>query len=108
MLRPIARVSKVPWRSVIELITKAPCGPGSWAHSSEAYLYAYEGSDQAVSFCGELLRGLEKEFSTCCLGSLTEVFDGDPPHLPGGCPSQLWSVAQFLIARERLGHFSRD
>ncbi len=30
------------------------------------------------------------------LGSISEVFDGDPPHTPGGCPFQAWSVAELL------------
>jgi len=32
------------------------------------------------------------------LGTLSEVFDGDPPHTPGGCISQAWSVAEPLRA----------
>ena len=28
------------------------------------------------------------------LGSLSEIFDGDPPHSPRGCISQAWSVAE--------------
>ncbi len=32
------------------------------------------------------------------LGTLNEVFDGDPPHSPGGCISQAWSVAEPLRA----------
>ena len=32
------------------------------------------------------------------LGTLSEVYDGDPPHLPGGCVSQAWSVAEPLRA----------
>jgi glycogen debranching enzyme len=31
-----------------------------------------------------------------CFGSISEVFDGDPPHRPGGCPAQAWSVAEVL------------
>ncbi len=31
-----------------------------------------------------------------CLGSVSEVFDGDPPHAPGGCVAQAWSVAELL------------
>jgi predicted glycogen debranching enzyme len=31
-------------------------------------------------------------------GSLPEVFDGDRPHAPGGCPAQAWSVAEVLRA----------
>jgi predicted glycogen debranching enzyme len=30
------------------------------------------------------------------LGHLPEVADGDPPHAPGGCPFQAWSVAEAL------------
>jgi predicted glycogen debranching enzyme len=32
------------------------------------------------------------------LGTVSEVFDGDPPHKPGGCISQAWSVAEPLRA----------
>ncbi|WP_346667080.1 amylo-alpha-1,6-glucosidase [uncultured Desulfovibrio sp.] len=28
------------------------------------------------------------------IGSLSEIFDGDPPHLPNGCIAQAWSVAE--------------
>jgi glycogen debranching enzyme len=30
------------------------------------------------------------------LGQISEVFDGDPPHQPGGCIAQAWSVAEIL------------
>lgn len=32
------------------------------------------------------------------LGHVSEVFDGDPPHRPGGCFAQAWSVAELLRA----------
>ena len=32
------------------------------------------------------------------VGSLAEVFDGDPPHRPRGCFAQAWSVAETLRA----------
>lgn len=31
-----------------------------------------------------------------CVGQVSEVFDGDPPHRPGGCFAQAWSVASLL------------
>lgn len=73
----------------------------------DAYLYAYEYSDEAVRFCRGILRSLEGELSACCLGALSEVYDADPPHRPGGCPAQLWSVAQFTLACYRLGCLAR-
>ena len=33
-----------------------------------------------------------------CLGSVTELFDGDPPHAPRGGISQAWSVGELLRA----------
>ncbi|GMQ78926.1 MAG: hypothetical protein BMS9Abin02_1474 [Anaerolineae bacterium] len=30
------------------------------------------------------------------VGSISEIFDGDPPHTPRGCPAQAWSVAEAL------------
>jgi predicted glycogen debranching enzyme len=32
------------------------------------------------------------------LGSVAEIFDGDPPHAPAGCIAQAWSVAEVLRA----------
>ena len=31
-----------------------------------------------------------------CLGSISEIFDGDPPHLPRGAIAQAWSVAEVI------------
>ncbi|MHB8907743.1 MAG: amylo-alpha-1,6-glucosidase [Syntrophales bacterium] len=30
------------------------------------------------------------------IGSVSEVFDGDAPHRPGGCTAQAWSVAELI------------
>jgi len=37
------------------------------------------------------------------LGSVSEVFSGDPPHEPGGCPWQAWSVASLLEIVDLVG-----
>ncbi len=31
-----------------------------------------------------------------CLGSISEIFDGDPPHAPQGAIAQAWSVAELI------------
>jgi predicted glycogen debranching enzyme len=36
------------------------------------------------------------------IGSIAEVFDGDPPHAPAGCIAQAWSVAETLRAWSTL------
>jgi len=42
------------------------------------------------------LDGLEKHLREACLGQVSEIFDGDAPHDPHGCPAQAWSVAEPL------------
>jgi len=32
------------------------------------------------------------------LGTISEIFDGDPPHTPRGCISQAWSIAELFRA----------
>ena len=45
-----------------------------------------------------LLDGVEAHLSRAGLGSVCELADGDPPHRPGGCLFQAWSVAEPLRA----------
>lgn len=44
------------------------------------------------------LKGLEAHLQEACLGHVSEIFDGDPPHQPRGCPAQAWSIAEPLRA----------
>ena len=37
-----------------------------------------------------------------CLGSVSELFDGDPPHAPNGATAQAWSVSELLRVYHRL------
>jgi predicted glycogen debranching enzyme len=45
-----------------------------------------------------LLAGLAPHLGEACLGSISEIFDGDAPHTPRGCVAQAWSVAETLRA----------
>jgi glycogen debranching enzyme len=67
-----------------------------------AYLFAFGETPSSIEVCRHLLKGMEQELTACCLGSLSEVYDAAEPQRPGGCPAQLWSVAQLMIARRRL------
>src|SRR5690606_9279251 len=42
------------------------------------------------------LDGLIAHLGEFGLGSIAEIFDGDPPHRPRGCISQAWGVAEVL------------
>jgi len=43
-----------------------------------------------------LLDGLVDHLSEACLGSISEIFDAEPPYTPRGCVAQAWSVAEVL------------
>jgi len=42
------------------------------------------------------------------LGSIAEIFDGEPPFTPRGCIAQAWSVAETLRAWQTLAEPARQ
>ena len=42
------------------------------------------------------------------VGSISEIFDGDPPHRPDGCIAQAWSVAESLRLLRTLQQAAPD
>jgi len=59
---------------------------------ASAHLRVYRDPAAARSFLHPMLRQLDSHG----LGSLSEIFDGDPPFAPRGCIAQAWSVAEVL------------
>ena len=45
-----------------------------------------------------ILAGLAAHLDEGCIGTISEIFDGDAPHVPRGCFAQAWSVAETLRA----------
>ncbi|HYH10062.1 MAG TPA: amylo-alpha-1,6-glucosidase [Thermoanaerobaculia bacterium] len=43
-----------------------------------------------------LLRALERHLEEAGIGSVSELFDAEAPHEPGGCIAQAWGVAELL------------
>ena len=69
----------------------------------EAFLRVNAFSDAAKARCRRMLGPLVRHLDDAGLGSVSEVFDGDPPHSPGGCPAQAWSVAELRRALALVG-----
>ena len=44
----------------------------------------------------QLLAQFPSHLHEAGMGSISEIFDGDPPHAPHGCIAQAWSVAEVL------------
>jgi predicted glycogen debranching enzyme len=60
----------------------------------EAHYRAYADAEAARSF----LAPFEHHLADYGLGSVAEIFEGDPPFAPVGCIAQAWSVAEVLRA----------
>jgi glycogen debranching enzyme len=48
--------------------------------------------DEARRFLDGLIASLDE----ACIGTISEIFDADPPFTPRGCISQAWSIAETL------------
>jgi predicted glycogen debranching enzyme len=59
-----------------------------------AHLRVY--SDRAAAL--RYLEPLGSNIGAYGLGTLAEIFDGDPPHTPRGCIAQAWTVGEILRA----------
>ena len=60
----------------------------------EAYLRLYQFS--GVSFAERMLIGLDDEMNLHCIGTLSELYDGNPPFQSGGAISFAMNVASIL------------
>ena len=43
-----------------------------------------------------ILDGFVAQLEDACIGSISEIFDAEPPFTPRGCVAQAWSVAEVL------------
>jgi predicted glycogen debranching enzyme len=59
---------------------------------ARAHYRVYGDARLAQSF----LDPLAQHLNSACLGTLSEIFDGDAPHNARGCFAQAWSVAEIL------------
>jgi predicted glycogen debranching enzyme len=67
-------------------------------HYIRAYQRTYGLSEETLEYCNGLVSGFFDHLKVNGLGTIAEVYDGDPPHRPRGCFAQAWSVAEVLRA----------
>ena len=62
-----------------------------------AYMKVNHHSSSAAQNAIRMLEPVRKHLSDSgCIGSISEIFDGDAPHNPRGCYAQAWSVGEVL------------
>jgi predicted glycogen debranching enzyme len=65
----------------------------------EAWLKVNNFSQDSLKQAAKFIEPLLEHFTEDgCLGQISEIFDGDPPHTPRGCFAQAWSVAELIRA----------
>ena len=80
-----------------------PCTFGAFA---SAYLRVYKQSGK--SFLERMLLGLEAEMIELCVGTLPELFDGNPPYKGHGGMSFAMSVAETLRVLNLLKNYENE
>ncbi|HUM47765.1 MAG TPA: amylo-alpha-1,6-glucosidase [Chitinophagales bacterium] len=65
-------------------------------------IHGKSAKDEALNSIQQLIQHLNE----AGIGSVSEIFDGDAPHLPRGCIAQAWSVAELLRVIHQYDLFS--
>jgi glycogen debranching enzyme len=69
----------------------------------DAWLRVHPGDTAGAA---KLLQGFPEHLSEACVGSISEIFDAQPPFTARGCIAQAWSVAEVLRAWTRVRDLS--
>jgi predicted glycogen debranching enzyme len=67
----------------------------------DAYFSVHGETPKTRENAARALGPLRAHLLQSALGTVSEIFEGDAPHAPRGCPAQAWSVAELLrVSRE--------
>ncbi|UCH14597.1 MAG: glycogen debranching enzyme family protein [Bacteroidales bacterium] len=73
-------------------------------HFCEGYINVYK--DCGLHKVQKIIKGFEPAMNEHGIGTISEIYDGDPPHKPRGAISQAWSVAALLRIIEKVENFT--
>ena len=66
----------------------------------EGYLNIHKSG--GLPFVKKIIEGFEEEMTEHCIGTISEMYNGNPPHKAKGAVSQAWSVAALIHATKIL------
>lgn len=58
--------------------------------------------EQAKTILQKIWKHFEPALGELCMGTVAEIYDGNPPHAPRGAVSQAWSVSALLRINQML------
>lgn len=85
---------------------QGPARPWLMGFYAEAYLKVFGHS--GVSYIDRMLIGFEDEMTEGCVGSLSQLYDGNPPFRGRGAVSHATNVAEVLRTVRLIKRFSND
>lgn len=62
----------------------------------EGYLLIHQRG--GLSFTKTIMEGFEEEMNSHCIGTISELYNGNPPHTGKGAISQAWNIGEILRA----------
>ncbi len=62
----------------------------------EGYLLVHQ--QGGLSFTKTIMEGFEEEMNSHCIGTISELYNGNPPHTGKGAISQAWNIGELLRA----------
>lgn len=69
----------------------------------EGYLKIHQRG--GLSFVRNIMDGFEEEMTNQCIGTISEVYDGNPPHIGRGAISQAWNIGEILRAYQIIENY---
>lgn len=71
-------------------------GVWSWLLGPYVDVMMRVGGDHAHRLSQKVIYNFAYHLEESCIGSVSEIFDGDAPHYPRGCVAQAWGVSEVL------------
>ena len=89
-----------------EAMHNGPARPWLMGFYADAYLRVFGMS--GVAYIDRMLIGFEEEMSNGCIGSLSQMYDGNPPYNGRGAVSHATNVAEVLRTLRTLKKFEHE
>ncbi|HPR32727.1 MAG TPA: amylo-alpha-1,6-glucosidase [Prolixibacteraceae bacterium] len=70
---------------------------------TQAYLNIHQHG--GLSYIRQTMEGFEEEMTHHCIGTLSELYNGNPPHTGKGAISQAWNIGEILRAYQIIGQY---
>lgn len=76
------------------------------SHFVEGYLKIY--GKEGLPLAREIYSNFEKEMTSYGIGTIAEVFDGNPPYRAGGSIAQAWSVSEVIRIKYLIDKYEKE